>query len=77
MSFNAQKGLSRLVNILFWAVILGAAITFLIGVWSLLFRSFDLNEFGVLILIVAGIVLISYVIKHAMLYIINGFFDSK
>ena len=50
MSFNPHKGLSRLINILFWTTITGAIIALLASIWSFLVISTNLKSFGTSVL---------------------------
>ena len=77
MSFNPHKGLSRLINILFWTTITGAIIALLASIWSFLVISTNLKSFGTSVLMIIGVVILAILVKFSILYIVNGFFDKN
>ena len=77
MSFNLHRGLSRIIDTIFGITILFLIIGFFITGFLFFNNEIALKEIGYYILGAFLIALGAIVIRWALYYIINGFFDGK
>ncbi len=77
MSFNLHRGLSRIIDTIFWGAILVLIFGFFVIVFLFFSNEIDYKEIGYYILVLFFIAIGAFVIRWALYYVINGFFDDK
>ena len=77
MNFNLHRGLSRIIDTIFWGAIFALIIGFFVSVFFFFTSDLTIKEIGYLTLIGFVIAGGAFVIRWLLYYIINGFFDGK
>jgi len=77
MYFNLHRGLSRIIDTLYWLIIAASSIGFLFASFKFFTGDFGIKEIGYAVLLITLIIVSIAIIRWTLYYIINGFFDNR